>query len=212
MRVAVYDLGLMEYRQARVFQEATHDKVRSGSIESALILCSHYPAITWGKSSKKENILLGARELKGRGIALHEAARGGDVTYHGPGQLLVYPVFDLRYFNRDIRVFLRTLEEISVGLLAEFGIPAGKRAGLTGVWTGDKKIVSIGIAVKNWITYHGLAINIHKDDLFNFSLIRPCGMDISMTAMESVLGKEVAIEDVAKAAHRRFTHDESNFA
>jgi lipoate-protein ligase B len=165
-----------------------------------------------GRQAKKLNIKASGDELKKRGIPLYETERGGDVTYHGPGQLVVYPILNLDYFKRDIHLFLRRLEELAIQVLSDFGISGQRRPELTGVWVGDEKIVSIGIAIRNWITYHGLTLNIKKDDLPNFSLIRPCGMDIMMTSLESVLGKEVLIDSVKEILIRRLQNDKSSLA
>jgi len=140
--------------------------------------------------------------------------RGGGVTYHGPGQLIAYPVLNLNYLKKDIHFFLRQLEELAIELLSDFGIKGLRYKGLTGVWIDkscpflnnaydssekglDKqKIVSIGIAIRNWITFHGMSINVKKDDLDNFSLIKPCGMDIEMTSLESILHRDIEIDDI----------------
>jgi len=149
-----------------------------------------------GRSAKRENILAGPAALKSRGIAVYDVERGGDVTYHGPGQLLVYPVVNLAHVKKDIRFYLRALEEVGLALLAAFGVTGRRKEGASGVWFGDQKIASLGIAIKQWITYHGLAVNVKNDDLPNFSLIRPCGMDIMMTSLEAVLQREVSIIQV----------------
>jgi lipoate-protein ligase B len=161
-----------------------------------LIICQHYPVITLGRGADRKNILADERELKKRNIPVYEIERGGDVTYHGPGQLVVYPIYNLSFFQRDIHLFLRKLEEMAITVLEEFGISPQRLPGLTGVWVGEKKIASIGIAIKNWITFHGLAINIKQDDLANFSLVRPCGLDITMTSLETVLNKPVNLNSV----------------
>jgi lipoate-protein ligase B len=185
MRFQVYDLGLIEFRPAGEFQRQLVQKIKEGRAGHSLILCRHRPVITFGRSANRANILATSEELNAKGIELAETERGGDVTYHGPGQLTVYPVFDLNNIKKDIHLFLRNLEGRITSVLEILGIPAVRREGLTGAWVGKKKIASIGIAVKNWITYHGFALNVWEDDLRNFSLIRPCGMDIIMTSIES---------------------------
>ncbi|OGX18294.1 MAG: lipoyl(octanoyl) transferase, partial [Omnitrophica WOR_2 bacterium RBG_13_44_8b] len=122
--------------------------------------------------------------------------RGGDVTYHGPGQLTVYPIFDLKYFRKDINFFLRFLEQVTIDFLADFAIIGERVPGSTGVWVENKKIASIGIAVRNWITFHGLSINIKSGDLDNFHLIKPCGRDIEMTCLETELGGNIEFNAV----------------
>jgi len=212
MPFKIFDLGLIDFKKAEQFQRETFKAVKNNFLKSALILCQHYPVITLGRQAKKLNIKASGDELKKRGIPLYETERGGDVTYHGPGQLVVYPILNLDYFKRDIHLFLRRLEELAIQVLSDFGISGQRRPELTGVWVGDEKIVSIGIAIRNWITYHGLTLNIKKDDLPNFSLIRPCGMDIMMTSLESVLGKEVLIDSVKEILIRRLQNDKSSLA
>lgn len=194
MRPVVFDLGLLDFHSAVLFQKAIFAKVKSGALKSALIVCRHKPVITLGRLAKRENILAGETELRLKGIEVYQAERGGDVTYHGPGQLTAYPIINLNYFKKDIHLFLRKLENIVIDWLSDFGITAVRYDGLTGVWLGKQKIASIGIAVKNWITFHGVTINIKKDDLDNFGLIRPCGMNIEMVPLEGVIGREVDID------------------
>jgi lipoate-protein ligase B len=194
----VIDLELVEYNKALEVQKELFTRVRNGTLNSAVVFCRHYPVITLGRRAKSANIKADQAELARQGITVYQSERGGDVTYHGPGQLVVYPVVRLDFFNKDIHFFLRTLEENVIALLSAFGIKAEARKGLTGVWVGEQKICSIGITVKNWISYHGLAINVSADDLENFSLIHPCGMDIKMTSMETILKKEVSFSEVQK--------------
>jgi len=199
MSFKVLDLGLVNYEKALVFQQEVFKAVENNISESALILCRHYPVITCGRQADKKNILVPEQELNNKGISLYEASRGGDVTYHGPGQLIIYPVFNLAHFKKDIHWFLRFLEETVIDLLVDFGIKGERIKGKTGVWVDKKKICSIGIAIRRWITFHGLSINIKKDDLANFSLIRACGMDIKMTSLETILGRNIDINDVSES-------------
>ena len=156
------DLGLIDFKEAWLQQKTIFEQVKNRVLESALIVCKHYQVITLGRQAKKENLKFSEEEIKKKGIAVYEIERGGDVTYHGPGQLTVYPIFNLSYFKKDIHWYLRLLEGIIIDLLSDFGIKGIRHAGLTGVWVGKKKIGSIGIAIKNWITFHGLSINIKK--------------------------------------------------
>jgi lipoate-protein ligase B len=212
MESVIYDLGLIDFQKAWDFQKDVLLKVKSGLLDQALIIAIHHPVITLGRQGRLENIRLQKAELLKRDIMVFAVERGGDVTYHGPGQLLSYLICNLREFNNDLHFFLRSLEQIAVSVLADFGITARTIPGLTGVWVDDGKIASVGIAVKNWITYHGLAINIKEKDLANFSLIRPCGMDIKMTSMETVLHKEISIEDVKDTLIRRCGYDQGSLA
>ena len=196
MEFKVFDLGLVDFKEAWQFQKEIFSDVKAGLIKSALILCQHYPVITLGRKAVKENVRVSEYELKNRGIQIYEIERGGDVTYHGPGQLVIYPIFNLNYLGRDIHIFLRRLEEVVIDLLSDFGIKASRFSGLTGVWVNKQKIASIGIAIRNWITFHGLSINIKKNDLDNFRLIKPCGMDIEMIALETILGRNIEIDNL----------------
>lgn len=196
MQLKIFDLGLVDFIKAEQIQKEIFSNVKASYLESGLILCQHYPVITVGRPGLKKNILLSDVELKDRRIPVYHIQRGGDVTYHGPGQLNVYPIFNLSRLKKDIHLFLRHLENIVIGLLSDFGIKGLRYPGLTGVWIDKQKIASIGIGVRNWITFHGLSLNIKKNDLANFSLIRPCGMDIAMTSLETVLGRDIEINAV----------------
>jgi lipoate-protein ligase B len=126
------------------------------------------------------------------------------VTYHGPGQVTAYPIFDLHYLKKDINFFLRNLEQVVIDLLWDFGIKGTRVSGLTGVWVDKQKIASIGIAIKQWITFHGLSLNLKKADLANFSFIRPCGMDIEMTSLETLIDRPIEINDIKQALIHKF--------
>lgn len=196
MQFKVFDLGLIEFEKASLFQKQIFEEVKKGAFASALIACRHYPVITLGRLAKRENILASDEMLSDRGIKIFKTDRGGDVTYHGPGQLVVYPILNLNLTKKDLHFALRNMEDVVIDTLAEFGVYADRKVNATGVWLGEKKIASIGIAVKNWITYHGVAINIRSDDLKSFSLIRPCGMDIMMTSLECSLGRKIDFSQV----------------
>ncbi|KPK43046.1 MAG: hypothetical protein AMJ78_00345 [Omnitrophica WOR_2 bacterium SM23_29] len=222
MAFKLFDLGLADFQSAWDFQKKIFLQVKQKELFSALILCQHKPVITLGRKSKRENILTEETELERSNIKTYQIERGGDVTYHGPGQLCIYPIANLAYFKRDINWFLRSLEATLLEVLFDFGIKAEAIPGLTGIWVNStqtnvgveskqEKIASIGIAIRNWITFHGASLNIKRDDLANFSLIRPCGLDIIMTSMEDVLGKEVRINRVKETLKRRW-YETSNFA
>lgn len=196
MTFEVFDLGLIDFATAWQFQKDMVVRVRNKNICAALIICRHYPVITLGRLAKRDDILISAFQLNERKIPVYEIERGGQITYHGPGQITAYPVFDLNYLVKDIRIFLRELEQAAIDLLSDFGIAAMRRPGSTGVWVEKEKIASIGIAIKSWVTYHGLSINIKNDDLANFGLIRPCGKNIRMTSLESVLDRHIEIENL----------------
>ena len=204
MEFKVFDLGLADFAKAQAWQKKIFEEVRTGLLPSALILCQHYPVITLGRSAAKENLKVPEAELRNKGIQIYAIERGGDVTYHGPGQIVAYPIFNLGYLKKDIHLFLRQLEEVAIDFLSDFGIHGKRYSGLTGAWVDKQKIASIGIAIRHWITFHGLSINIKKDDLDNFCLIRPCGMDIEMTSLETVLGKNMAIDNLKQNLIRKF--------
>jgi len=204
MQFRVFDLGLIEFKRGQDFQKEVFTRVKANEFKAALIFCRHYPVITLGRTSEEKALIASKEELEAKKISLYEIERGGSITYHGPGQLVVYPVFNLHYLKKDINLFLRSLEKAIIASLSKFSISASTRKGLTGIWVGNKKIASIGIAIRNWITYHGLAINVKNDDLANFSLIRPCGMDITMTAMESEMGRHPSFELVKMAVRESF--------
>ncbi|MFH1578235.1 MAG: lipoyl(octanoyl) transferase LipB [Candidatus Omnitrophota bacterium] len=204
MKLEIFDLGLVDFKSAWDFQKNIFLRVKQGKIPSALILCRHLPVITLGRKANQENILAAHQELEALNIQTYEIERGGDVTYHGPGQLCAYPILNLSYFKKDINWLLRSLEAMLVGVLSEFGVKAQSLPGLTGVWIAQKKIASIAIAIKSWISFHGISLNIKSNDLRNFYLIRPCGLDIIMTSMESELKQEIKIDKVKASFLQNF--------
>jgi lipoate-protein ligase B len=154
-----------------------------------LLLVEHPPVVTTGRSTDSAHLITDPEELARRGVALHDIERGGDVTYHGPGQLVGYPIYDLREHRQDLHWYLRQLEAALIAALGGLGIEAGRSEGLTGVWTGGRKIASIGIHVKQWVTWHGFALNV-TTDLSAFDLIVPCGIDgVTMTSVQRELGE-----------------------
>ena len=201
---SVLDLGLIDYPECVLLQRDLSARIFEGESQSALILCQHQTVITLGRGAKRENIL-SPRKISSLGIGIIDTNRGGDVTLHLPGQLVIYPVFDLRVFGRDIGSFLRALEEAVMLLLADYGIAAKRKSGRTGVWVKEKKIASIGIAVSRWITTHGLSLNVNCG-LDLFSLIRPCGKDIIMTSVQEEVFKKTAIsmDEIKKEAVEKF--------
>lgn len=196
MDFKVFDLGLIDYKESWDFQKDIFSQVKSGILPSGLIICEHLPVITLGRNASPENLLAPEDVLQKKGINVYAIERGGDITYHGPGQLTIYPIFNLNYLKKDIHWFIRELEQIVMDFLGGYGIKAERRKDLTGAWVDKQKISSIGISIRNWITIHGLTINIKRDDLENFKLIRPCGMDIEMTSLESLTQREFNIEEL----------------
>ena len=177
----VEDLGLIDYLEAQKLQHQYVEEVIHGVREETLVICSHNPVVTLGKKAKPEDIMGWTGQIV-------ETKRGGQATYHGPGQIIAYPILNLEKRNKDIYLYLRQLERAMELALDDFNLQSAGNPDSTGLWVGDKKIASIGVAVKRWVTYHGLAINIEKDPLA-FTGINPCGMSQSiMTSLEELLG------------------------
>ncbi len=195
----------MEYNNAYSIQKELVAKRISGQIPDTLILLEHEPVITVGRSGSLNNILIREEERLKEKIALCEVDRGGDVTYHGPGQLVGYPILDLNGYGRDIHKFLRLLEEVIIKVLAGYGLKALRLRGLTGVWVGRRKIASIGVGVRKWISFHGFSLNVAPDMRF-FSFINPCGLgDGKMTSMKELLGHGLPLEDVREKVVKNFS-------
>ena len=189
--LAVVGLGRLEYGRALDLQRQLADQRITGQIErDLLLLVEHPPVITLGRSFQVDSLQTSRSALEARGINLFEIERGGDITFHGPGQLVGYPIFDLKQHREDVHWFLRQLEESIIQTLATFGIKGGRREKYTGVWIENRKIASIGIHVKNWVTWHGFALNV-TTDLSHFDLIVPCGIpDVIMTSMHKELAEK----------------------
>ena len=197
------DLGIIEYRdalciQTEVFQNIIDAKIRKLSTESVLFFCEHEPVFTLGKNGQASNLLASESILKEQGISLYPANRGGDITFHGPGQITGYPVFDLEAFRMGLRQYVETIEEIIIRFLALYGIRGARLAGATGVWIDPgteraRKIGAIGIKSSRFVTMHGFALNI-STDLSYFSLINPCGFkDKGVASLSNELGKVIDI-------------------
>ena len=194
----------LDYDAAEQMQLRLRDRCILNPGSNVLLLVEHPPTITIGRSGDREAVLAAAGALERRGVSVHESGRGGQVTYHGPGQLVLYPILDLRERGRDLHRYLRDLEAWLVGLCRSYGLPAHADSPHTGVWVEDRKIASIGIAVRRWVSYHGAALNV-STDLSCFDLIVPCGLlDVTMTSMERELGAAPAFDEVASRAARHF--------
>jgi lipoyl(octanoyl) transferase len=187
-------VGRMDFADALALQEEIVAKKRYGrSLEDQLLLLEHEPVYTIGRTPDQSS-LLGAGHLP---HPLFSINRGGQATYHGPGQLMGYPIIDLRRCGQDLHRYLRWLEQLLIELLAEYGIAASRRESLTGVWIGDRKIASIGVGVRHWITMHGFALNV-CGDLSPFNHIVPCGINnVAMTSIEKETGKKFSVADIA---------------
>jgi len=170
-------------------QKKAAAEVMAGGPER-IFLCEHPAVLTLGRMSDQQYILASRDELAQRKIEIVSIDRGGEVTLHAPGQLVVYPILDLKKHGKDLKQYMHQLEEIAIKFLQNYGISSSRNPGKTGVWVGAKKIVSIGVGVKKWVTFHGMAININTD-LDLFSLINPCGLSVTMTSVEKIQGQSV---------------------
>ena len=189
-RLSVVGLGRTAYGDALELQRALAQARIDRRVDSdVLLLVEHAPVVTLGRSFHEEHLPTPRAELEARGLQLFEVERGGDVTFHGPGQLVGYPIYDLTEHTPDLHFFLRQIEEGLINVLDQVGLAGERREGLTGVWIADRKIASIGIHVKKWVTWHGFALNV-STDLSYFDLIVPCGIeDVVMTSMRRELAE-----------------------
>ena len=195
------DLGLIGYAEAWELQKRVVAARKADAIEDVLLFCEHPHVITLGRSGKRENLLASEHVLRQKGVEFHASDRGGDVTYHGPGQIVGYPILNLGAIRRDVVWYVRMLEEAMIRATAEFGITAERVAGKTGIWvragSTEEKLAAIGVRISRWVTSHGFAYNV-STDLRNFDLIVPCGIaDRKATSLEKVLGRSVEQKEVA---------------
>ena len=195
-------LGRVDYATALQLQQQLAADRKQGLVPDQLLLLEHPHVITMGRNGHLENLLAGDDILARAGIGFYPVDRGGDVTYHGPGQLVGYPIFDLRDWQRDVGAYVRAVEETIIATLAEYGIAAGRIPKLTGVWVGERKIAAIGVHLSRWVTSHGFALN-HTTDLSFFQYIVPCGLTRPVTSMEA-LGVQASRQDVQASIARCF--------
>ncbi|MEM7657867.1 MAG: lipoyl(octanoyl) transferase LipB [Bacteroidota bacterium] len=213
-QVQIHHMGRMDYQEAWDLQESllrvnVGMKLAAGgkadpfkvATQHHLLLCEHPPVYTLGKSGKEEHLLINAEERKARGISYYPINRGGDITYHGPGQITGYPILDLEKFRTDIGWYLRSMEEVMIRVLAEYGLTGERSAGETGVWLdvgkpAARKICAFGVRCSRWVTMHGFALNVNTD-LSYFDHIVPCGIaDKGVTSLAAELGHEVPVQEV----------------
>jgi lipoyl(octanoyl) transferase len=205
-RLEVRRLGTVGYQAALDLQKQLVEERKQGRIPDQLLLLEHPPVITLGarNHNARSNVLETAESLAQKGVGLFETGRGGDVTYHGPGQLVGYPIIELPADRHDVHRYVRDLEEVLIQAVSDFGITAARIPGLTGIWVGDNKLAAIGVRISRWVTSHGFALNV-STDLSNFGLIVPCGIsDKGVTSMERELRRPVPMAEVATAVVRRF--------
>jgi len=203
MMCEIRDLGIVEYREAWELQRRLHHQRVEGKIPDLLLLLEHPPTITIGRSGSLDNVLISGKQLVQAGIPLFFIDRGGDVTYHGPGQLVGYPILDLRDQGSNVRLYVRNLEEVMVRTLRDFSIEADSDESHPGVWVMGEEMGAIGLSVKKWVSMHGFALNVDTD-LDHFAFIHPCGLSNKRaTSMSRVIGRKIS---TAKVAARLTSH------
>ena len=204
----IVELGLIGYAEAWALQKRLTSARKADAIEDVLLLCEHPHVITLGRNAKREHLLASEHVLKQKGVELHSTDRGGDVTYHGPGQIVGYPIVNLGAIRRDVVWYVRMLEEAMIRATAEFEVSAGRITGKTGIWVRsgaiEEKLAAIGVHISRWVTSHGFAYNVSTDLRF-FDLIVPCGIaDCQATSLEKILGRRVEPEEAAPKLVKHF--------
>lgn len=200
-------LGRVGYAQALALQEQLVEARIAGSVGDTLLLLEHADVLTLGRGSRQEHLLLPEDELERRGYEVHEIGRGGDVTYHGPGQLVAYPIVDLKPDRQDVRHYVWTLEETMIRTLVPYGVEAVRCEGLRGIWVNDRKIGAVGVRIRRWVTMHGFALNV-TTDLARFEVIVPCGIhDREVTSLEREAALRPAVETIAGQAAAVFADE-----
>ena len=193
--LSVIELGRRDYASVLALQEETHAARIRGELPDTLLLVEHDPVITLGRAAKQEHVLATPEHLKTLGIELHEIGRGGDVTYHGPGQLVVYPILDLKPDRCDVRRYVRGLEQVMLQVAESYGLTPQRIEGMTGAFVDQRKYGALGVRISRWVTMHGIAINV-STDLDAFSLIVPCGLrTTSVTSLSRETGREISLAD-----------------
>ena len=199
-QIIIHDLGQRPYQEVWDYQKEIQAKRIAGEIEDTLLMVEHEPVYTLGKNAN-ENHLLQSRD---QSVDVFNIERGGDITFHGPGQLAGYPILDLSNYKKSVSWYMRTLEQIIIDTVSEFGIEAKRVEGLTGVWVGDEKIAALGVRIRRWVTMHGFSINVNTDLTFYDGII-PCGIfDHGITSMEQLLCRSQNIEKVKKVVRSKF--------
>jgi lipoyl(octanoyl) transferase len=201
-RCELRELGRIDYGAALDLQGRLVEQRKQGRIPDQFLIVEHPPTITLGRNGRLEHLLVGEEELRRAGVAFYHTDRGGDITYHGPGQIVGYPILDLREWKRDVVAYVRALEEVILGALGEFGLRAGRVPGCTGVWVEGRKIAAIGVHISRWVTSHGFALNVNTD-LSYFRYIVPCGLSAPVTSMAD-LGCAATGPEVVRALASHF--------
>lgn len=204
--IEVRRLGLITYADGLDLQKTLVEKRKAGEIPDQLLLLEHPPVITLGVKTRNDraNIVAAPSLLEAEGVEVFETGRGGDVTYHGPGQLVGYPILDLKPDRCDVHQYVRDLEEVMIRTAAAFGVTAGRIEGLTGAWVGNEKLAAIGVRIARWVTSHGFAFNVNTA-LSHFDFIVPCGItDKGVTSLEKLLGRPIPMDEVSEACTTAF--------
>jgi lipoyl(octanoyl) transferase len=197
-------LGLTSYGEGLRLQERAVERLRAGEGDEQLLLLEHPHVFTLGRAADAANILADETQLAAHAIEVHETGRGGDVTYHGPGQLVGYPIVNLKPDRCDVHRYVRDLEEVLIRAIAEYGVTGARVKGLTGVWVGDEKVAAIGVRIARWVTSHGFALNV-TTDLRYFQMIVPCGItDKGVTSLARLTGRAPDLREVGAAVTRHF--------
>jgi lipoyl(octanoyl) transferase len=191
-------LGTVHYAEAHALQERLVLARQNETLGDTVLLLEHPKVITLGRAAKQEHVLVAGPALQDQGYELHETGRGGDVTFHGPGQLVMYPIVDLKPDREDVRRYVRDLEEAMIRTCADYGVHAVRSEGLNGAWVGDNKIGAVGVRISRWVTMHGLALNVNTD-LAGFGAIVPCGIaGRGVTSLQRELGGVTSLDEVAE--------------
>ena len=202
-RFRAYRLGRMRYGPCHALQQRLGAARTSGEVGDTVLFVEHDPVVTLGRRAKPEHLLRSPEALAAQGVEVHDVGRGGDVTYHGPGQLVMYPIIDLKPDRRDVRRYVWSLEETMIRTCADYGVTAERVAGYNGAWVGDDKIGAVGVRISRWVTMHGIGFNV-STRLEDFSVIVPCGIATGgVTSLERELGRAVPMAEVVE---RSATH------
>lgn len=204
MECVVEQLGLVDYADGLRLQRERVAARKAGAIPDTLLLLEHPHVYTLGRNANRRHLLISPEKVEALGATVYDTDRGGDITYHGPGQLVGYPIFDLTQHRRDILWFMRSMEQVFINVATGYGIQAGRTAGAAGVWVGNEKLVAMGIHISRWVTSHGFAFNVNTD-LSYFGWIVPCGLaDKGVTSLATLLGRPIDMKEAMDQVMKHF--------